>query len=237
MIKNIFLTLKVLLMYSLVLLILLPIRILGIFLIPIGLLFTKDLNVNVPYTQYPELGNWNFIILPEWLKIFNNIVDGVRGDRRGWYHNDQKNKSEFFRRYWWTAFRNPTNYLNRFILSIDVSKVTVKKIYGKDKVDNKENMFGIQLLEAISRESGNKYYHFQLVFGIPYTKKCCMFRVGYKFDLDDNSRVWEGSIKRDYQSILDLAIKWRKQEYLSDSPIERFKGFTVRIFPVIKDYK
>lgn len=217
-------------------------KLLGLIIVPIGLLLSKTIEgTTKPYAHYPEHGNHSLVLIPDWLAPWSNLVDGTRGDKRGWYHNEFQTWSEFARQYWWTAIRNSTNYYSRFYSSIDISKCTTELLYGKQYIDEDTRDFGYQLLRATDKETGKKYYSFLLIK--PLTdKKYYMMKIGYKFSLGEEFEDFgplANDLKLDYKTIKEFAIKYAQEGYLKGDHIKaisKFKGSTYRFIPTVKDF-
>lgn len=199
---------KIFLQFLLTFLIELPAIILGLFLVPIGLLFLKPEGKSVPYTKYPEMGSWKLIRLPKWLYPWDNSIDGVLGDRRGWWANETKDWNPYVAMWWWMAVRNPANQLKRFILTCDVSRCLVSVYKGQEFVDDEIGYTGFQILQA-ERDDGKKYYQLYYVRPWGNSTRGLVIQMGFKFKLKHN----------DY-------------DFENDYPhYKRFKGFTFEIAP------
>lgn len=76
------------------------------------------------YTDADPLGWWFHSIPPEWrhesgwkrfMWLFGNDEDGLYGDRRGYWSDEQKgNEKTTWAMYKWAALRNPANNLSRY---------------------------------------------------------------------------------------------------------------------------
>ena len=87
--------------------------------------------------------------LPQCLLWLTNPKDGLTGDHRGWYWNTYMiGKSSWVKMWWWSAFRNPWNYLKRHIIGINVKNYTITKVCGQDHVRDDLNSTGFQILRA-----------------------------------------------------------------------------------------
>lgn len=180
--------------------------ILGIFLMPIFLLFVDDSKKELTY-KADGINEWWFRTLPKFALFWDNKIDGTLGDDDYRYASRDipfglKNTS-FLGQYWWMAFRNPFNYFKRFILACDVRKDIVEKIAGQDYVRDDLRSTGWQFLKC------GKYYAFYGVWKWKWSDThAVVIQLGNKFDLQDNFKVYPS-----------------EQEY------KYFKGFTFEINP------
>lgn len=117
----------------------------------------------IPFTQFPQYGNWMRIRLPKWALLWDNAFDGILGDKRGWWWNYCVENYELpgndkYSMWKWTAFRNPCNYYSRVVCGIDVSKVKIEEV-SKSGVVETEPYKGWFLLKATA-EDGKVYPRF-----------------------------------------------------------------------------
>lgn len=180
--------------------------IMGIFLMPIFLLFVDDSKKELTY-RTGGVNEWWLRTLPKFALFWDNKIDGTLGDDDYRYASRDipfglKNTS-FLGQYWWMAFRNPFNYFKRFILACDVRKDIIEKIAGQDYVRDDLNSTGWQFLKC------GKFYTF---YGVWKWKSsdthAVVIQLGNKFDLQDNLKA-----------------------YPSDQEYKYFKGFTFEINP------
>lgn len=177
---------------------------LGIFLMPIFLLFIDDSKKELTY-RTDGVNEWWLRTLPKFALFWDNKVDGTLGDDDYRYASRDipfglKNTS-FLGQYWWMAFRNPFNYFKRFILACDVRKNKVEKVAGQDYVRDDLQSTGWQFLKC-----GN-FYTFYGVWKWRWSDThAVVIQLGNKFDLQDNLK-----------------------EYPSEQEYKYFKGFTTEI--------
>lgn len=178
--------------------------VLGIFLMPIFLLFVDDSKKELTY-RTDGVNEWWLRTLPKFALFWDNKIDGTLGDDDYRYASRDipfglKNTS-FLGQYWWMAFRNPFNYFKRFILACDVRKDVVEKIAGQDYVRDDLNSTGWQFLKC------GKFYTFYGVWKWKWSDThAVVIQLGNKFDLQDNFKAYPS-----------------EQEY------KYFKGFTFEI--------
>jgi hypothetical protein len=106
--------------------------IIGLFVIPIGILFKREYpETKKEFTQYKG-NDWMLVRLPKWLLPWDNMFDGMLGDKRGWWDNRCREKGRtcqsFLSMWLWTAIRNPTNYWSRVVTGVDVSKINIRTV-------------------------------------------------------------------------------------------------------------
>ena len=179
--------------------------VLGVVLVPIGLLFTDD--SAKPYTYTTKDGSeWWLRRLPKWLLWWDNPIDGFLGDDQfRWANRDIpfgiKNTS-FFGQVIWGAYRNPFNYFKRFVLSCDVRNHKVEKLAGVDYIRDDFNSTGWQWLRC-----GNNYtIYWVRRWGM--SNRAIVVQLGNKIKLADNTTTYPP-----------------EQEY------KYFKGFTFEVQP------
>lgn len=202
MIKDIVIAL---LNWSLILVIRIPATILGLVIVPIGLLFKVESNINQPFSIYNTDRYWWHVGLPKLFYLWSNARDGLKGDKRGWYdaHTYFKNSDSFLSQWWWGAIRNPVNNM-RFIrgISVNMTEAKVSKLAGQDFVhDDKEN-YGWNFLKATGPKFS--YYSFYYVGEANKESKAWVFYIGHKILLRHNTEDW------------------------SQDPQKAWKGFTIR---------
>lgn len=203
--------------------------ILGIFLMPIFLLFVDD-SKKEPTYKTDGVNEWWLRTLPKFALFWDNKIDGTLGDDDYRYASRDipfglKNTS-FLGQYWWMAFRNPFNYFKRFILACDVRKDIVEKVAGQDYVRDDLNSTGWQFLKC------GKFYTFYGVWLYPEHK---VYTLGfekvdswYKYKLKVNTYL-----NTSKSLVMQLGNKFDLQDNLKAYPIEQeykyFKGFTFEI--------
>lgn len=178
--------------------------VLGIFLMPLFLLFVDDSRKAVTY-KTDGINEWWLRTLPKFALFWDNKIDGTLGDDDyRWAERDipfgWKNTS-FLGQCWWMAIRNPFNYFKRFILACDVRKNKVEKIAGQDYVRDDLRSTGWQFLKCGS------FYTFYGVWKWKWSDShTVVIQLGNKFDLQDNLK-----------------------EYPSYQEYKYFKGFTFEL--------
>lgn len=162
--------------------------IMGIFLMPIFLLFVDDSKKELTY-RTDGVNEWWLRTLPKFALFWDNKIDGTLGDDDYRYASRDipfglKNTS-FLGQYWWMAFRNPFNYFKRFILACDVRKDIVEKIAGQDYVRDDLRSTGWQFLKC--GKGILPYYAFYGVWKWKWSDThAVVTQLGNKFDPQDN---------------------------------------------------
>jgi hypothetical protein len=161
-----------------------PVILVGLPLVALGLPFIR--------LDYNEEGR-AIIRLPKWLLPWDNSVDGLLGDKRGYYSEYTKGWNKWVAMWWWVAIRNPANYFKRFILACDISKCKTSLLAGQEYVRDDLENYGWQLLEA---DSGKfKYYHFYLVKPW-WGTRALVVQLGFKFSLGQEIEAFEYNYKK-----------------------------------------
>lgn len=175
----------------------------GLIQLPVILLGLPLVAIGITFRRVVRNSEGRIITrLPKWLLPWDNSVDGLLGDKRGYYERYTEGWNPYFAMWWWAAIRNPANYFKRFILTCDVSRCCITKLAGQDYVRDDFNSTGWQLLQA-ERDDGRKYYHYYLVRRWGQSDRALVIELGFKFRLGDEQ----------------------------DAGIRRFKGFTFEVAP------
>ncbi len=186
----------------------LPMMIIGLFAVAVGIPFRKTSGPAIPFTQYPQHGSWVLVRLPSWLSLWDNPIDGLVGDTRGYWANKSRNWNKYLAMWWWAAIRNPANNFKRFKLTCDISTATsIEKLYGQDYVRDDFNSTGWQLLKATTPK--RSFYHFYVVYRWGQSNRALVLQFGFKFKLGDNS-----------------------VDYSGENDFRKYKGFTCEINPI-----
>jgi hypothetical protein len=138
--------------------------------------------------------------LPSWLKWFSNPIDGLTGDRRGWYWNIyMEGKPAWLKMFWWSAFRNQYNYLKRYVIGIDMREYVVTKIAGQDVVRDSFEGTGFHILKATPDDGGWNKYTLYWVMRWFKSNRAIVVQLGWKIKLshngmhqEDESKYWKG---------------------------------------------
>lgn len=170
----------------------------GLFIVPVGLLFSVKQSSR---SDGREIDN-----LPKWLWIFGNDSDGTYGDKRLWWDKncDEQvlfgilplirkvypklpvlNSKNYLPRYWWTAVRNPSNNLRWVpIITCPVSKCKIT-YSGQYDVSDKLGKEGWQFVTATNDRSDYQWFGFYFVWKYPNTTHGLRIRFGYKIKPKD----------------------------------------------------
>jgi hypothetical protein len=167
----------------------LPVSILGLVVVWFALPYRRAVGEAKPFTQYPELGNWQLVRLPSWALWWDNAYDGVYGDKRGWWANYciPQYGSTFDSRkcmWYWAALRNPANYFSRNVCGIDVSTIHVEKVAGNIHDESVAPYRGFFVLKG-KDQNGKIYPRFYAEYAI-YKTYGLMIDIGWKIKLSHN---------------------------------------------------
>ena len=154
-------------------------KVLGVFIIPIALLFRKPTHFKGVEEQY--LG-WKPMRLPKIFFMWDNVTTGTMGNF-GWTKKSYnpwfyKTPTSFWSQWYWLALRNPCNGLYGTKLFQCIQADCEVSHIGKDLVDNYKYGWQFIVAKGASRTYTGLYIYF------PYTKspksRCLELRVGYK---------------------------------------------------------
>lgn len=166
----------------------LPVTLLGLLVIPLALPFrTYDQSTAKDFSdpRYADpLDCWCMCRLPRWALLWDNIYDGLLGDKRGWWNwycskNYKRSANHWYSMFQWAAIRNPANYWSRIVTGCDVRAVSL--LAGQPVVD--EDNPGWHFLLAIDAK-GRSYYYLGFNFPWWFDKTHAIFgRFGWKLKL------------------------------------------------------
>lgn len=183
---------------------------LGIFIVPIMLMFGKtDESSAIPFSQFNTHRMWKREVFPKIFYYWDNLEDSSAGDHRGWWDANCffGDSSLWINRFWWLAIRNPFNNFKRYVIGCDVRDYHFTKIAGQDVVRDDIYNTGWQFLKATPREGGRiviPRYMFYLVGRYGTSERALVIQIGNKIKLEHEHAV-------------------EKDEY------DYFKGFTTEI--------
>lgn len=232
--------LAIVLYYLPKILLVLACNLIGFIVVPVGLLFSSQVSRTVKtYAQYKKHGNYELVYLPDMMAIWNNLWDGARGDKRGWFHDKYAGRSEFFRRFWWLAVRNPTNTLGRVFFAFDIYPCDTRVLAGNPNVDEDTATWGYCWLIAKDLQTGKKYHSFKMMFPVAKTGYYLLWKAGYKFDLDDElSDFGKLPLVKDYFHVKALATQYARDGYRKGQAVkalDRLVPFSARgLIPTLK---
>lgn len=193
-----------------------PMILIGIPIVAFGLLFRRSTSMSKPFSQYAKEELWYRVQLPDWqwIKPWDHVVDGFKGDTRGWWHTNcivSGGSDKFINMWWWGAIRNTADYWRRFMISCPVDECEVIKLDGNaDEVNANGKRKGWNFLVAIHKTTGRRWYQFCAV--IPWSEnRCVNVWLGWKFKL---SHAGEDFIGNEYK-------RWKGFEFL----INPFKAY------------
>ena len=171
----------------------------GLFVVPVALFGVPMLPKNVV--------KWSKINLPSWAYLWDNLRDGVLGDRRlDYWHNgkqypvwfDKLPLSQYVKAYYWLAIRNPANTLKRYVpfmgCQVGLEKVTgystvathrprkiINVLAGQAFVSDTKDVEGYQFVKASAEGELLSYWGFYLYKRVSPTRYL-MIRLGHKIE-------------------------------------------------------
>lgn len=186
----------------------LPVTLLSPIVTAIALPFrVEHPETDTPFTQYP--GTHRMVTLPKWAKWWDNIYDGMWGDKRGWWHNETGNCTTFKSMWLWNGVRNPANYFKRHIAGIDVSECNIIKLAGQDYVEADEGFPGWQFLVA-ERVDGKLFHRFFLE--LPWwfnPQRIFLIDIGWKIKLSHNGTSPEARPQDRFKGSVFTISPWK----------------------------
>jgi len=130
--------------------------------------------------------------LPDWLKWLQNPEDNLTGDKRGWYWNIyMAGKPDWFKMLWWSAWRNPFNYLKRVVIGVDIRDYTFHKLCGQDYVRDDLRSTGFQILYAKPKGGGFPRPMLYWVRTWGSSSRAIVWQFGWKIKLEHNSATYK----------------------------------------------
>jgi len=192
-----------------------PIKLLGLLTVAIGLPFVKSFpETERAFSQFPAELKWKLVRLPSWLLWWDNQYDGLLGDKRG-YWNDQclkkynKSSDSPWCMWLWTAVRNPANYFGRNVISMDVARCRVEKVWGDDVVIEEPGKQCRQFLKA-TRDDGKEFCRMFISWALPFNKeRAFMLDIGYKIKLSHNELTLDAPDKDRLRSPVFVISPWK----------------------------
>lgn len=205
MLKNIF---SALIWWPIIFVLRLIMVLVGLPLVAVTLLFTRESGKQKPFTQYK--GNWQAVHLPRWAWFWDNKRDGAKGDKRGWYwvvgyprwiNGCPKRFRNYLKSWWWLSVRNPANNFSRFTPGIgcDVAEARVTLLAGQSYVADDKGAEGWQFVSAQGRIF--KYWGFYLVSKHQVKGKSLVIRLGHKVEPRHNHIVWSEQPEKAWKGI------------------------------------
>jgi hypothetical protein len=200
----------------------------GFVLVAIGLHWRRTIpDTEQDFTDYP--GRWRLVRLPACLLWWDNTIDGMLGDKRGWWDNHMREAgiesgAESVVSMWmWAAVRNACNYWKRFVVSVPIDECSIVKLAGNSEEVNSNGHVALCggdamrrawiFLVATHRATGRRWYSFRAV--IPYFPPM------------------DGADGRGFVVQVGWAFHQRHmfEDFSGEREYKRWKGFECRINP------
>lgn len=187
---------------------------LGMVTVALALPFRTEHDGAIPFSQYPGNGEWRLVTLPRWAKWWDNIYDGMWGDKRGWWDNNcretyGKTCKAFKSMYVWAAIRNSANYFKRNVVGVDVSECDIIKLAGQEVVEADKGFPGWQFLVALRRD-GKLFHRFFLE--IPWSFKpdrLLLIDIGWKIKMSHNGTSPEARPQDRFKGSVFTISPWK----------------------------
>tara|TARA_R110002012_G_C11497520_1_gene596946 strand:+ start:117 stop:770 length:654 start_codon:yes stop_codon:yes gene_type:complete len=165
---------------------------LGLFIVPFVILFSKPMTNFVgerkqrhrdKYLDQGSSGEWEYLgtDIPV-LKWWSNLEDGNLGEPSGKQSMRWKGKERsFVAQYTWLALRNPVNYLKRTwsFLHCPINDCTIEYVGDFYINDKYPDSVGEQFVTATHKVTGDKYYGYYSVEDLG-NYQCKVERYGFK---------------------------------------------------------
>lgn len=162
---------------------------------------------DTPFTIYS--GTHRMVNLPRWAKWWDNIYDGMWGDKRGWWHNHTGDCTKFKSMWLWNGIRNPANWFSRHIKGIDVSDCKITKLAGSDIVVEDPGQRDWQFLMA-ERSDGKKFYRLFVVYSWTFKPEYgIMIDIGWKIKLAHNNVTKDSPPEDRYKGSVFTVSPWK----------------------------
>lgn len=166
-----------------------------------------------PFTDGRQLpGEHTFTRLShDWMLWWDNVYDGIAGDRRGWWNtyciNTFKRDAASKLSMWiWTAYRNSCNYFSRNIVGIDVSQYEITLLAGQEIAE--EDHFGWHFLLATHKITGKQRYYFGW-FKQLTEKHHAYIRMGWKIKMAHNGVTEDSDDTDKYKGFVCRFSLWK----------------------------
>lgn len=182
-----------------------PLTLIGLFVVPLGLLRPDD-SAKSTTTTTDGMYTWWLRRLPRWALWWDNPVDGFLGDDQfRWAGRDIPfgwSNTGLLAQFWWGAIRNPLHYFKSFIITCDVRRCRFYQLAGQAFVRDRPDATGFQLLLA-KRDDGVRFYRLYWVWQWPGTERAAIVEIGHEFRADHWGQEYVG---REYKALKGFAF-------------------------------
>jgi hypothetical protein len=181
----------------------LPLSLLGLFLVPIGILRPDDSKKAETFVIVNGKEWWLRTFKDKWLKWWDNPIDGTFGDDNlRWGGRDIDfgvSHMSFLGQYMWCAIRNPLHYFKQFIMCCDIRNCVYEHLIGSLYVRDNLGGRGFQLARAKNTKGFFNYYRLYWVAKWPFCNRGVIVEMGYEFRKDHWDLNYEGSEYKNYK--------------------------------------
>ena len=179
-----------------------PMILLGIPLVLIGTQFTRQWVTDTGRT---------ITRLPQWLLPWDNIYDGLEGDKRGWWanyclENYKKPATHWYCMWMWAGFRNPANYFSRITCGVDISGLNITSVATHSNPEVAPYK-GWYLLRGVGAKK--QYPRFYLQWAIKDTYGL-MIDLGWKIKLSHNDILPSDPEKDRMKGLVWVISPWKE---------------------------
>ena len=186
----------------------LPVSILGLGVVWFALPYRRTVGEAKPFTQYPDLGNWQLVRLPSWALWWDNAFDGVYGDKRGWWANECDGQAGTRYNMWrWAALRNPANYFGRNVCGVDISTLTIQQTAGTIPDEGNPPYRGWYVLRGTDGKRIYPRFYFEYAFKGTHG---LMLDFGWKIKLSHNGTPSDAPEKDRVKGIVFTISPWKE---------------------------
>lgn len=181
----------------------------GLIVVAVAIPFRRYSTVRIQFSQYPQLGEWSLVRLPEWALWWDNPYDGLLGDKRGWWANERGGNHESFLSTWlWAAVRNPANYFSRNVVGVDVANMVIRLVAGDQEVSEEPGRREWQLLSGV--KDGKEVRRFWLCFAYPFAPDhALMIDLGWKIKLSHNGTTEDAPPQDRFKGLVFVISPWK----------------------------
>lgn len=192
----------------------LPVTLLSPFMTAIALPFRiehPETDKTFTDPRFAAQGFHRLVTLPRWAKWWDNIYDGMWGDKRGWWNNETGDCKTFKSMWLWNGVRNPANYFSRNITGVDITEYFITKLAGKDVITDSDNAItGWQFLMGDNKHTRRKIYRLYCLF--PWWFKpthCVLIDIGWKIKLAHNKVTSEDPPQDRFKGSVFCVSPWK----------------------------
>jgi len=184
------------------------VELLGLVVVWFALPYRSIQSAIQPFSQFPQHGSWFLVRLPSWALWWDNVFDGMLGDKRGWWANECKGEhTTRFNMWRWAAVRNPGNYFSRNVCGVDVSGLSITCLTKRGVVEAAPYR-GFMVLKGVDAK-GKVYPRLYAEFAITKTHGL-MLDFGWKIKLKHNGTLPDAPESERIKGIVLTLSPWKE---------------------------